>query len=500
MAAFHFARWLFTRFLGVIFGCAFLSLAGQVRGLYGAHGIAPAADFLRAAHEQLGAAAYGKVPTLCWLGASDALLSACCWAGVALSAALVCGVSPGLCALLLWALYLSLCSIGNVFMNFQWDALLLETAFLASFALPWRVRPDWRQPTRVARLAWLLLWWLNFRLMFESGVVKITAGDRTWHELSALEFHFETQPLPLFTAWYAHQVPALLLGLVTMGMFAIELAAPLLIFAPRRWRHRGALALIALQLGILATGNYAFFNLLSIALCIALLDDEWWPARWRERLLPPAGPPHREWRWTLWLFAPVAFVIVLVTSASLETAFHQGPGWKPDWSPFTTATIEATQPLRSLNGYGLFRVMTTTRREIAIEGSDDGVNWREYDFRYKPGDLRQRPRLAAPHQPRLDWQMWFAALGDVRQNPWLVNFLARLLEGSPEVSGLLATNPFPTHPPHAVRAVLYDYKFTRGGDDATAWWKRERLGLYCPPLSLGGDRGQKKEGREGAGL
>ena len=312
-----------------------------------------------------------------------------------------------------------------------------------------------------------LLWWLLFRLMFESGLVKLTWGDETWWNLSALEVHFETQPLPLWTAWYAHHLPAWLLRAVTFIMFVIEMGAPFLIIAPRRWRHGGALALVALQTGIALTGNYAFFNLLSIALCIPLFDDASFPARWRGWIVAEEAPPFPKWR------------TVLATTCAVPAAALTLPGLIGGFR------VECPQPLaslRSFNGYGLFRVMTTQRAEVVIEGSNDGVTWNEYEFRWKPGDLRRRPALAAPHQPRVDWQMWFAALGDVRSNPWFVNLLARTLQGSPEVLAFYQWNPFPDHPPHHLRAALYDYHFTRAGE--SGWWRRERRGLYCPPISL----------------
>jgi hypothetical protein len=471
------ARRLFAVALGVIFFCAFASLAVQVRGLFGARGIVPIAEFLAAVEKQLGGGAWVQVPSVFWLNAGDGFLVAMCAAGAVLSLALAVGCAPGPCALLCWAIYLSFCTVGSPFLNFQWDALLLETAFLAIFYLPWSLRPNWSRESRVSRVARWLLWWLLFRLMFESGVVKLSSGDPTWRDLSALDFHFETQPLPLWTAWFAHQLPRWMLRVATAAMFAIEFVAPFLIVAPRRWRHAGALALIALQAAIAATGNYAFFNLLTAALCIPLLDDAAWPARLRARfaatLDAPAGKP-----WPLWLFAPVAAVIVIVTAIPLVTCFRTGWRWP---EPFA-GLQRGLAPLMSFNGYGLFAVMTTTRPEIIVEGSMDGVNWQPYGFRWKPGDPRDRPRLAAPHQPRLDWQMWFAALGDVRQNPWFVNFLVRLLEGSPDVLDLLGWNPFPRQPPRYVRAVMYDYHFTRPGD--AAWWKREETGLYCPPISL----------------
>jgi uncharacterized membrane protein YhaH (DUF805 family) len=329
----------------------------------------------------------------------------------------------------------------------------------------------------VSRVARWLLWWLLFRLMFESGVVKLSSGDTTWRDFSALDFHFETQPLPLWTAWFAHQLPRWMLRTATAIMFLVEFLAPCLIVAPRRWRHAGAFALIALQAGIALTGNYAFFNLLTAALCIPLLDDAAWPARLSARFAP-SSTSAPEMKWPLWLFAPVAAVIVLVTIMPLIGSFRTGWRW-----PDPLASLQRTlAPLMSFNGYGLFAVMTTTRPEIVVEGSMDGVHWQAYGFRWKPGDPRERPRLAAPHQPRLDWQMWFAALGDVRQNPWFVNLLVRLLEGSPEVLALLEWNPFPRQPPRYVRAVMYDYHFTRWGE--SAWWRREEKGLYCQPVSL----------------
>ena len=463
------ARRGFAVALGLTFLTAFVSLGVQVRGLMGERGIVPAARLLNSAHTALGDAAYFQVPTLAWLGGGDGMLVAFCVAGAVLSLVLAAGFCPGACALGCWALYLSLCSVGSPFLNFQWDALLLEAALLAALMLPWRWRPAWSRETPPQRVGRWLVWWLVFRLMFESGVVKLTWHDATWTEMRALDFHFETQPLPLWTAWYVQQLPRWMLRATTFVMFVIEMIVPFLIVAPRRWRHGAALALIAFQVAILVTGNYAFFNLLTIALCLPLFDDAWWRVRIPAAEKPPPHPAAWPIAGALGLFG------IAATLPSLIGAFN----------------IRAPDPLgallgptRSFNGYGLFRVMTTERPEIVVEGSRDGVVWRAYDFRWKPGNVRERPRLVAPHQPRLDWQMWFAALGEVRQNPWFVNFLVRLLEGSPEVLDLLASNPFPDQPPRYVRAVGYDYHFTRGADDTTAWWKREKKGLYCPAISL----------------
>ncbi len=461
------ARRIFATAFGLVFFSSFLSLAVQVRGLFGERGIVPAGEFLKAAHSQLGAAAYWEVPSLCWIGAGDGTLFAFCVVGALLSVAIALGFAPGACTFGCWIIYLSLCGIGSPFLNFQWDALLLETALLAAFWLPWRLRPAWGVETRGQIFARWLLWWLLFRLMFESGLVKLTWGDETWWNLRALEVHFETQPLPLWTAWYAHHLSAWLLRAMTFGMFVVELGAPFLIFAPRRWRHVGGIAQLALQTGIALTGNYAFFNLLSITLCIPLFEDAFFPARWRKRIPFEEAPHFPKWR--------NVFATICATLAAALTL----PGLI---GAFRVAVPQPLGSLRSFNGYGLFRVMTTTRPEVVIEGSNDGVTWHEYEFPWKPGDLRRRPALVAPHQPRVDWQMWFAALGDVRSNPWFVNLLVRTLQGSPEVLAFYEWNPFPLRPPRMIRAVLYDYHFTGPGE--SGWWRRERRGLYCPPISL----------------
>ena len=240
----------------------------------------------------LGRDAYWDIPSLFWWSSSDSMLFGACVAGAFLSALIAVGICPGGCALLCWGLYLSLCRVSSPFLDFQWDTLLLETALLAAIYLPWRIRPRWNAESGLARLGRWLLWWLLFRLMFESGVVKLTSGDSTWHDLTALSYHYETQPLPFWPAWYASQSPLWLLKVETLLMFAAELIAPFLIIAPRRFRHGGALAMIALQIGIMATGNYAFFNWLTILLCLTLFDHTFWPASWRRRSGRFRGASH----------------------------------------------------------------------------------------------------------------------------------------------------------------------------------------------------------------
>jgi hypothetical protein len=231
------------------------------------------------------------------------------------------------------------------------------------------------------------------------------------------------------------------------------------------------MAIVFLQVLILLTGNYTYFNLLTIALCIPLLDDT--ALRRIPRTLD-CSPVRSFCRHAT---SAVAVLLVLLSSSAFVAQFF------PDVRPMRSLELMLS-PLNLTNTYGLFAVMTTSRPEIVLEGSADGKVWTPYEFKWKPGDLNRRPGLVAPMQPRLDWQMWFAALGSIQQNSWFLNLVGRLLEGSPEVAGLLAINPFPDTPPRQVRAVLYHYKFTQFGEDSGAWWKREYIGLYCRALYL----------------
>ena len=516
-------RWVFLRALAVIYLIAFVSLWVQVAGLIGSHGILPAKQTMEAAQNDLSAAKVGLdryhlVPTLCWFNASDGFLGFQCAAGAMLAILLFAGIAPAPCLFLLWLIYLSLSTVCREFLGFQWDILLLEAGFLAIFFAPLQWLPDsktlsparatspsplsqergvrylasaWlpgRSPsTHPSRIVLWLLRWLLFRLLFESGCVKWLSGDPAWRNLTALTFHYETQPLPTWIGWYAHQLPVSVQKMSTGIMFGIEVFLPFLIFGPRRARQFACLAFIALQGIIFLTGNYCFFNLLTIALCLVLLDDaaleRFIPAKWRVTpSLEPLPSTLNPRKWPRALTVPLACIACVMSLIQLSVMFRLPFPW-----PRPLASVYGWMaPFRSFNGYGLFAVMTKSRPEIIIEGSNDGTTWLEYEFKYKPGDLRRRPKFVEPHQPRLDWQMWFAALGKYQYNPWFISFCGRLLEGSPQVLALLERNPFPNAPPRYVRAVVYDYHFT---DFSTrrktgAWWSRERKGDYLPVMSL----------------
>jgi predicted DCC family thiol-disulfide oxidoreductase YuxK len=486
-------RWFFLRSLGVIYLIAFISLWTQIDGLVGHRGILPVDRFMTEARQQcdlqgIGLDRFRLLPTFCWLDPSDGSLHFQCAAGVILAVLLVAGVCPVPCLTLLWLLYLSLATVGREFLGFQWDNLLLETGFLAIFFAPLQFLPRFSREAPPSRIVLWLLRLLLFKLMFSSGCVKLLSGDPNWRNLTALTFHYQTQPLPTWIGWYAGQLPLWFQKLSCVTMFGVELGAPFLIFAPRRLRFCGGAAIAFLQILILLTGNYTFFNWLTLALCLLLLDDfvltKFAPAQLRQRFAfdPRLSTLDGRIRWSKVVSIPLAVIVAVLCLFQVGLTLGARPIWL-----YPVAVANAwLEPLRTFNGYGLFAVMTTERREIVVEGSDDGVTWLPYEFKYKPGDVNRRPGFVAPFQPRLDWQMWFAALGDYRQNPWFVGFCLRLLQGSPEVLALLEKNPIPNHPPRYVRAEFYDYRFTNFDErrKTGAWWKREQIGGYLPPISL----------------
>ena len=474
------ARQVFLRALGLVFLIAFLSLWVQVQGLIGANGVSPVATLLPAAREQIGPSAPYIFPTLLWLDASDGFLHLLCGGGVVFSLLLIAGLLPAITLLLLFIVYLSLTVAAQPFLNFQWDILLLETGFLAIFFAPWRSRLSAKGEAPVSSVGLFLLKLLLFKLMFMSGVVKLTSGDESWWDLTAMTYHYETQPLPSVLGWWAHQAPLWLQKFSTAFTLFAEIAVPFLIWAPRRLRLIGAALLIGLQLMIALTGNYAFFNLLTIVLCLLLIDDAVWRrigafARRKSVERTPAALPRRIGVHSLAAIAVLVLTLPL-NALLIFTAF------KPEASPpqAVVGLHSLVEPFRIVNGYGLFRIMTKTRPEIVITGSADGIDWHPYEFKWKPGDVQEAPRWVAPHQPRLDWQMWFAALGSYRNNYWFLGLCDRLFENSPPVLGLLAHNPFPDAPPRYIRATLFDYQFTTPAERRAtgAWWKRRELREY----------------------
>jgi hypothetical protein len=283
-------RRAFLMALAAVYLIAFVSLGRQLDGLIGSHGISPAAEWLARAHEALGGEDWLRLPTLFWINAGDGTLRAACGAGMALALAAAAGIAPRVTFALLWAIYLSFVSVGGVFLGYQWDALLLESGLLAIAFAPGGLRPSWRAGQGPSRVILWLLRWLLFRLMFLSGASKLLSGDPTWSSLTALDYHYWTQPLPHALSYWAHQLPPWFQRTSVVVMLAIELGAPFMIFAPRRLRCAAAAAFAALLLAIMATGNYGFFEPLALALCLTLLDDRALVALIPRRLRPAPAP------------------------------------------------------------------------------------------------------------------------------------------------------------------------------------------------------------------
>ena len=532
---------LILRLLAGVHLVAFVSLWVQIDGLIGSRGILPAREFFAYLERVLGDGAlerFARAPSLLWFGSGDAALHALCAAGVVLSLLAIAGMATAPVFGALWLCYLSLVWGGQTFLAFQWDTLLLEATLCAVLLAPlgWPrpgprgthpgARP--RQPSMAALRAafraapdaaaagpglWLLRL-LAVKLMFLSGAVKLLSLDSTWWRLTALDVHYFTQPLPVSASWYAHHLPDWFHRLSVLVMFGVELIVPCLLIAScaplrrspgaapradlrrRRLRTTGTALLLALQLLIAATGNYGFFNLLTAVLCLSWLDRGV-VLRLPGAARPPAssmaatGVRARASRIRRVAATAILLLSLLTSARELTRSLPRGPG-TPRAAAATADFIgrslvdpaapllRAVAPFRSINGYGLFRAMTTSRPEIVVETSADGATWNELAFRFKPGDLDRPPRAAFPHMPRLDWQMWFAAL-DPGGADWLGSFVQRLFEGEPAVLRLLGRESRQAGPPNYLRLRLYDYRFSEPGAGGE-WWRREFLHDLSPVL------------------
>jgi len=431
---------------------------------------------------QMGAERYFLVPTLAWLNSGDLALQILCWGGAVASLFVVAGVFTAPALIICYLLYLSLVNIGQEFLTYQWDFLLLEVGFVSIFLPSWQMfEKPWTLAKTTTQSPKLVIWLLRmiiFKLMFMSGLAKIESGDTAWSHLTALNYHYESQPLPTPVAWVAAKLPELLQKFSVLVMFFIELVAPCFIFTTRKLRAIAAILIVFLQVLIAATGNYTFFNLLTISLCVPLLDDSFLKRMVPVRLRLALQAPAASFKVRKYLHIGLACLLVPLSAGAIV-----GHKFLP-----LALMRDATEPFGISNGYGLFAVMTTERYEIIIEGSNDRVNWLPYEFPYKPGDVKRAPPIVAPFQPRLDWQMWFASLGTFESNPWFGRLMLRLLQGSPEVLKLFSKNPFPEAPPKYIRADFYQYHFTdfAGLGKTGDWWRREYRTEYCPAATSGG--------------
>jgi lipase maturation factor 1 len=522
-------RWLFLRAMGVIYFSAFYSLALQIRGLLGPNGLLPAGAYLQEVAKYFGSTRYWNVPTLLWLGSSNRALMALCWAGMIASVLLLLNFWPRGTLLICFVLFLSFVTAAQDFSGYQSDGMLLSAGMACLFFAPRGLHPGFGEAGSPSRVSLLLLQLLWFSIYFDSGMAKYFGGDPSWRDFTAMDEYYQNGPLPTWIGWYAQHLPEFVHKSAAVFTIIVELLLVWMLFLPRRFRIVCFCIVSFLQINIILTANYAFLNYLVLALGILLVDDRFlvrfFPKKWvapvvqnlnqaapeksmiqlelsAEQKIAPAATAEQvdaeakkqlapTWAsrahqiassFSLWLSA--FFLAWLLYANIFPILLQILPALSLPSKPFTVL-----EPFRVANRYGLFGRMTWKRYEIEFQGSDDGVNWTTYRFRNKPQHPAEAPRIYAPYQPRFDWNMWFASLGEWRDNPWVVRTEQLLLSNDKDVLALFAANPFPQNPPKQIRAVLWQYWFT---DLATRrstgmWWRREYLGLYAPSLERTSD-------------
>jgi len=489
-------RWVFLRALGVIYFSAFLALVLQIRGLIGPEGISPVKDYLEAVRTSAGSLKYWYAPTVFWLSSGSQMLMAVSWLGLVAAALLVANFWPRGMLAICWVCFLSFVAAASEFSGYQSDGMLLEAGFLALFLAPGGWRPGLGHDSLPIRASLFLLTWEGFRIYFESGLAKILSGDPQWRNFTAMDDYYQNGPLPTWIGWYVGHLPHWFHAAATAGTLGLELFLVWMFFLPRRVRIVCFCIVTPWQVGIILTANYAFLNYLVLFLGFFLLDDkflqQFLPVKWRERFVAdsagvePAVVAGATGKWEKLrerlLFLRTATVAIVLCWLFYVSATELM--WMLWRGPLPTTPVVALQPFRVAERYGLFAVMTPSRFEIEFQGSNDGQNWVAYPFRFKPQDPMKAPGIYAPYQPRFDWNLWFASLGDWRSNPMVPTTEERLLTGDKNVLALFAGNPFPGAPPKQVRAVLWQYWFTTWAEKKAtgAWWRREDLGLYAPTL------------------
>jgi len=520
-------RWLFLRALGIIYFSAFYSLLFQIRGLLGPDGLLPAGTYLKVVAQDTGSVRYWFAPTLLWFSNSDHALMALCWVGLIASVLLVLNVWPRGMLVVCFVLFLSFVAAAQDFSGYQSDGMLLSSGFISIFFAPRGLRPGWGESEPPSRASWFLLQVVWFSIYFESGLAKYFGGDPSWRDFTAMDQYYQNGPLPTWIGWYAAQLPQHFQAATAVFTIVVELLLVWMVFLPRRFRIVCFFVVTSLQIGIILTANYAFLNYLVLALGFLLLDDRFLvrfvPQRWTAAVRANLGrvtPAKKEALVELDLSsqsatvrdaateernassAPalamsarqlasaayvwvVAIVLAWILYANMFLLIDRAFGA----SPLPAKPVALLEPFRVADQYGLFGRMTWRRYEIEFQGSDDGEHWSTYPFRYKPQDPGKAPGIYAPYQPRFEWNLWFASLGQWRGDPWVLRVEEALLSNDKDVLALFGSNPFAAAPPKQVRAMLWQYWFTdRATKRATGmWWRRQLLGLYAPSLEREAD-------------
>jgi hypothetical protein len=494
-------RWIFLRALGIFYFSAFYSLLFQIKGLIGPNGILPGRDFLQAVAAALHSVRFWYAPTLFWFGASDRALMLVCWVGLIASVLVVANVWPRTTLAISFACFLSFVSAAQDFSGYQSDGMLLEAGFIGLFFAPPGFWPGLARANPPSRASLFLLRWEWFRIYFESGVAKMASGDLSWRHFTAMDDYYQNGPLPTWIGWYVQHLPHWFHASAAFLTLGVELVLVWMLFLPRRFRIACFCIVTPFEIVIILTANYAFLNYIVLALGFLLLDDrviEWIlpprvrgladrkPATSSAVVAPPAGSLAR-WRIRLKpvraSIAGICLALILyVTSVLLIWQFVPSV-------PLSEKPVQMLEPFRIANRYGLFAVMTHARYEVEFQGSSDGITWTPYPFRYKPQDVSKAPGIYAPYQPRFEWNLWFASLGQWRQYRFVLWTEERLLTSEPDVLALFSANPFAGAAPKQVRAVIYQYWFTdmKTKREQGLWWRRQLLGNYAPVLERESD-------------
>ena len=471
-------RFVILRLLGFVYAIAFLVAAQQLIPLIGAQGLTPAHDYLIHVHSALGSRTQGmlQLPTLFWLGVSDLGLRTFAWVGLALSLVVLAGYANAILLTVLWAIYMSIVHIGQIWYGYGWEIQLLETGFLSIFLCPLldgRPFPKSRPPILVI---WLFRW-LGFRIMVGAGLIKLR-GDECWRDLTCMFYHYETQPIPNPISRYLHFAPHWLHRLETLWNHFVELIVPWFSFGPRIARHIAGVLLVTFQIILIISGNLSFLNYLTIIPFLACFDDTLLRHVLPKALVKRAERAAAESQPSRVLDTVSIAVSILVAYLSINPVLNLVSRHQVMNTGFNSLDL--------VNTYGAFGTVGRERDEIVFEGTDDAVitgdtKWKEYEFVAKPGDPNRRPPFVAPYQPRIDWQIWFAAMGTPADYPWTLHFVWKLLHNDRGTVSLLANDPFPDKAPHYIRARLYRYRFAPLGEKG--WWQRELVGEWLPPFS-----------------
>jgi hypothetical protein len=473
-------RFVLLRWMGFVYVIAFYVAARQLVPLVGANGLTPAPLFFHAVTGQFGDSLSGflTLPSIFWIHCSDTWLRVVPWIGVVISCFVLAGYANALMMAVLWFLYLSIVHVGQDWYGYGWEIQMSETGFLCIFLCPLLDARPFPLRAPPIQIIWLFRW-LIFRIMLGSALIKLR-GDSCWHDLTALYYHFETQPIPNpFSRWF-HFLPHPVLQFGVIWTFVVELASPWFVFWPRWGRYLAGAIIISFQFTLIVSGNLSFFNWLTILPALACFDDRFW--RWiaptflksyaMEAQL--AARPSRAMNGVIWAVTALVAVLSIQPALNLLSP-HQAMNTSYD-------------PFHLVNTYGAFGSVGRDRPVIIFEGTDSAdpataTDWKEYPYVGSPWDPKLAPPFIAPYQPHLDWQLWFAAMASYREYPWTLNLVWKLLHNDPATLGLFAGNPFPDHPPRYIRAVLYVYHFAKPDNPEHVWWTREKLGLWLPAFS-----------------